>query len=489
VGLRRSEISCIIEAADDRRLKAAPWKAEVRRMLSRLDPSPLASSSLASGARRSSAFEAYAVETLLPLLPESARLEIQRVFKSLHRQLRQRLSLVTRPCLELQTTAMRAASRALRLLEGTNSSVSTPDLLQLMRVFPVLARLTAEQIAYWRTNAIKLSKRLVADRPILEQALFGGRDLGRLVELSGDLSDRHDRGQAVAMLGFERGRVIYKPRGGEPEYHWFNLLQWINKQGLRPAFKTLRVLRRKGYCWVEYASPADCPTESGRIRFWRRLGALICVSHLLRAVDCHCENVIVAGEHPILVDPEAMLHPTNSNDRDAAVSIALLNCGWLPTGDRRGDSIRGIRCANNPPDGDQVREIRNGFVNCWRLLVGDSARRAKFVQRQRQMAKRRWRHIFRSTGWYERVSRASIQPHLMKSALQRRLFLLACCRSVSRNIARQELKALTRLDIPRFTRSRSEVSPSSSDSFSLDQTLAVLSGALSGLRFDWSHQG
>jgi lantibiotic modifying enzyme len=342
-----------------------------------------------------------------------------------------------------------------------------------MREFPALARLFAEHVDDWRRNLIRLSTRLIRDRHVLERTLFGGRDVGDLVELSRELSDRHNRGQAVVLLCFKRGRVIYKPRSGEPEYEWFRLLNWLNKQGVRPALKTLRVIRRAEYCWIEHAPTAECETKGAEDRFWRRLGSLICISLLLDAVDCHRDNVVVAGEHPILVDAETMFHPAQPGRAESA-DFTSLGGGWLPTGDDQHDAICGISCKGRLPTKHESRELETGFLTCWDLLLSNPKTWAEFAQRRKRMATKKWRHIVRSTSWYQDVCRASIQPQLMLSVSKRCDFLANCCWSDNQNITRQEVNALRRLDIPRFTRSRRSFSRSRCERMSPTAVLAPL---------------
>ncbi|CAM5724428.1 hypothetical protein SANTM175S_04328 [Streptomyces antimycoticus] len=52
---------------------------------------------------------------------------------------------------------------------------------------------------------------------------------------------------------------------------------------------------------------AAAPDAAG---FYWRTGALLALVHALRGTDFHHENIIAAGEHPVLVDLEALLHPT-----------------------------------------------------------------------------------------------------------------------------------------------------------------------------------
>ena len=90
------------------------------------------------------------------------------------------------------------------------------------------------------------------------------------------------------------------------------------------------MLARDGYGWVEYAAPEACPDEATVERYYQRVGALTCLVYLLQGADCHAENLIAAGEHPILVDCETLLNPQPRaadayEDRWTAITQRLLH--------------------------------------------------------------------------------------------------------------------------------------------------------------------
>jgi len=47
-------------------------------------------------------------------------------------------------------------------------------------------------------------------------------------------------------------------------------------------------------------------------RFYERFGSYLALLHALEATDFHYENVIAAGEHPMLIDLEALFHPRHT---------------------------------------------------------------------------------------------------------------------------------------------------------------------------------
>ncbi|MEX2286285.1 MAG: type 2 lanthipeptide synthetase LanM family protein, partial [Planctomycetaceae bacterium] len=52
-----------------------------------------------------------------------------------------------------------------------------------------------------------------------------------------------------------------------------------------------------------------CMSRDEVARFYRRHGGYLALLYMLAAADFHHENVIAAGEHPVLIDLEALFHP------------------------------------------------------------------------------------------------------------------------------------------------------------------------------------
>ena len=87
------------------------------------------------------------------------------------------------------------------------------------------------------------------------------------------------------------------------------LLTWLNTAGAPIILRPLRVLDRHTHGWVECAEPAPCADRAAVTRYYQRAGALMCLAYVLQGSDCHAENLIAAGEDPVLVDCETLLDP------------------------------------------------------------------------------------------------------------------------------------------------------------------------------------
>jgi lantibiotic modifying enzyme len=275
------------------------------------------------------------------------------------------------------------------------------------------------------------------------------------------------------LLKFAAGSVIYKPRPGDGEWEWGSLLEWMNTQSFKPRLKAARVLRRKGYYWMERIGSAPCEDGAAVQRYYERIGGLIAVAYLLKAVDCHRGNLIASDEDPVLIDADALSHP--SPDRKAEAPFDLLyRTGFFPNSNRRSLQSRSsvLGHATTGPQAPATRgnasgalryerEIVDGFRQAWRCILGTRERRTAFARRLRRICSRNRRSIYWPTEKYAAIARASIQPAALRSGIERDLLIARLCsrKAVSSAVLQAEIDALKRLDIPYFTRRHKAPSP------------------------------
>ncbi len=202
----------------------------------------------------------------------------------------------------------RAASR--KLYDSFLLSVRGEGLLRLFLKYPVLARFLATSLAQWVAAAREFLLRLEADQVELETRFHPGQPLGPVVKVDPGLSDLHRAGRTALRVHFAAGvRLIYKAKAITAEASFWNLLGWINRKADLLPFRTLQVLDRGAYGWVEEVEPRPCQNQRDVETFYYRAGMLLCLIYALEGSDCHQENLIAAGEHPMLIDHEALLQP------------------------------------------------------------------------------------------------------------------------------------------------------------------------------------
>jgi lantibiotic modifying enzyme len=453
-----------------------PWASELRRVFDDLaeikfttqQTSPLQKLCEAGSEYGLKTLEKRASSELLSLLRPRSKRRIKD-------HLRQILARATRPCLTLELKAFHCAYEAIY----SQKDFSTPEveqkflgqrpsdrLISLFKRFPVLAELWCRLIHQWCESISELLARVDADKQTLSRAFFRGQLLGEIVDLRAGLSDPHNHGRTVTRLRFETGEIIYKPRSGCGENEWFKLVTYLNGASFRPKLTAAQVLCRDGYCWMQEVKFKPCKDQANARRFYERLGGTIAAAYLLKAVDCHRDNVIASGEHPVLVDAEALWHARDEKNNN--LLDAVYETGFLPSSGKRSSyqyrsSVLGqTRPGRHTPHVTTKpltaryyeREILTGFRAAWRSLVGTTELRASFARNLQRLRGQHWRRIYRSTAEYDAIIRASIQPAAMRTGADRHAIIANLCRGreTAEPVISKEIEALKRLDIPYFSR-------------------------------------
>ena len=183
-------------------------------------------------------------------------------------------------------------------------------LAALLEEYPVMARAVVGCIDRWVDCSLEFLGHLSADRAAIAETFAPAGVLGHMDRLQGGAGDRHRGGRAVMIAGFSSGlQLVYKPRPMALERRFQELLAWLNACGVPYPFRTLQILDRGAYGWVECVIPAGCDTLAAVRRFYVRQGGQLALLYALAATDFHCENLMAAGEQPILLDLEALLQP------------------------------------------------------------------------------------------------------------------------------------------------------------------------------------
>lgn len=381
----------------------------------------------------------------------------------------------------------------------------------ILREYPVLARQALLDLELFREASGEVFSHLAADWPAIRELFFGGphgQDPGPLTALDGGAGDRHRRGRAVRILTFASGaRLVYKPRPLRVEAHFQELLAWVNAQEGHPGFRTLAVLDAGDHGWMEFVAAGTCRSREEVARFHERLGGLLAVLYSLAATDCHYENLIAAGEHPVVVDLESLFHPQiqrGSRPRpqeDLRSQFALhsvLRVGLLPfqagqSDDFEGTDISGVAAVAGQPspqkviqwqgtgtdemravrdrvpmeggqnrpvlDGQPVQvgeyreEMTRGFAAVYSLLAG---RRAGLARELARFADDPVRVVLRPTQIYGLLLMESFHPDFLRDALDRdrhfdRLWLEAESQPSLERVIAAEHRDLSEGDIPFFS--------------------------------------
>jgi type 2 lantibiotic biosynthesis protein LanM len=382
--------------------------------------------------------------------------------------------------------------------------------VELFERYPVLGRLTGVCTELWITETREFICRFASDCVAI-QAMFGNGGSSELAEVAGGLSDPHKGGREVRILSFADGtKVVYKSRSMDVDIAWTSLLEWLRQfDELLPLWHP-RVLKREGYGWIEFVRTGGCPDLEAVRRYYRRTGMLLGVGYALCIGDIHYENLLVAGEQPVLVDLETVFVPERRMSPETAACFAttryfersVLSSLMLPFWkyDAAGAAIdlsafapgadgetlneapawrflntdlmyRALQPpvldfpANAPAVNgtpvcahDYVSEMVDGFQAIYRVLM---AQRLRLAAADGPLARFRGcsvRILLRATEIYARLQRSALAPRFLTSGIERslaleplyRTWLLDCPCEGGWRAARSEIREMENLDIPYF---------------------------------------
>jgi len=186
--------------------------------------------------------------------------------------------------------------------------------------YPLLFELTDNLIRHTFDALILCLSRYWNDIASIRQWLqFSETEISKIVPLSS--SDRHRNQQSILICLSSGRKLIYKPVDLSPDCLFS---AFVTKLELEVPYdiKTLNVLSKDNYGWMEFIHQQTCNASLEVKNFYRRAGVLLAIADALNYTDGHCENLIANGEFPILIDNETLFQ---NYERDVAQQKNILS--------------------------------------------------------------------------------------------------------------------------------------------------------------------
>ena len=262
-----------------------------------------------------------------------------------------------------------------------------------MGTYPALARLLATRVLLWVHTLHEFLHRLDVDRELLQEIYSPGSPLGALVKGGRGISDSHNGGRAVVLCGFENGRtIVYKPRSMSIDLAWQRTCEWLNKRGdIVDPLEEILVLDQGNYGWMKHIEQRPCLDEVEVGLYFKRMGELLCLVHLLHGNDFHLENVVASGPNPVAIDLETITVPdidlSSINEgilnspAGTIASRSVLRTLLLPMAMSRGQQVQnlgaiGIMVDNKRGGASQrvLTGVNTDFL-AWKLVSPDATKK------------------------------------------------------------------------------------------------------------------
>lgn len=376
--------------------------------------------------------------------------------------------------------------------------------IAILQEYPVLGQQLVICINIWVDLSLEFLQRLCDDWETIISHFSPKIELGVLTQVKAGAGDAHNGGRSVTIATFSSGwQIAYKPKPLAVDDRFQELLTWFNTKS-ELQFRTLQILDRGSYGWVEFAHTSSFETEAAVERFYQRLGGLLALLHAIQGTDFHAENLIAAGENPVLIDLESLFHPhpVAPNSPNSVLPArremgrSVLRVGLLPqpqaiakdavdvsaiggNPERLGmGRTIGLKASNtdeakvsrqaiawrenqNQPrlQGELVNALEyqeataTGFTATYRLIVKHREGFSKFLQR---FATDEVRVFLRETRSYGLLLQESFHPNLLRDALDRdrifdKLWVEVPALPYLERVIPAERAALWQGDIPKLT--------------------------------------
>lgn len=128
----------------------------------------------------------------------------------------------------------------------------------------------------------------------------------KVTDIKLEVGDRHN-GRFVIALKTDKMALFYKPRNNNIE----KCLKEITQLSMKYSEKVLDLRLPKAYAnhehqWVAENQYISLKFESEEKRYYYRMGEILALYYILDGNDLHFENIISAGEYPVLIDTETL---------------------------------------------------------------------------------------------------------------------------------------------------------------------------------------
>ena len=369
--------------------------------------------------------------------------------------------------------------------------------------YPELYRCVKEKIQFSTDYFQEVMENFERDKRDISKIICK-KEVNKIIKIDGAMGDTHCRGKHVLKLTLDTGeQILYKPHSLRNEVIFSELLQWLARHtGI--SQKQYDVLSRETYGWSKIVEYRECKSQEEVQRFYQRLGVQLFLAYILNTRDLLCENLIAAGEYPVLIDLESLVSYTKEEKRSKVqakivekLQESVLCTGILPVyhWDRSGEgidvsAIGGEGKQRSPFRVPQVKspetsdmflgytypvmeetqnrvslfgkkicpdqymgEVLEGFEKAYQVVLDDKDEFRDMVVEELKLSKSRYIHA--DTQKYSMLLSASYHPSLLKSEEDRYRFFMDFYREENlteekRRIAEEEIHSMMQGDIPYF---------------------------------------
>jgi lantibiotic modifying enzyme len=361
--------------------------------------------------------------------------------------------------------------------------------------YPVLTKRIGVTIENYLNFMEESLDRFFEKKKTLEDAFFGGGPIHKIVNITGEISDLHQKGKSVLIYTFDgERRLVYKPRPLEIDVAWEEFLTHFTTE--KSSIKAPHALDFGHYGFIEYIEHRPCNSREELKTYYYNAGALMALLFAFGGNDFHMENIVASGTTPVIIDTETLMIPVarffgkggkddpedeeskrKEESLEAVIDQSVIKMGFLPMWQKDGENKRadyGGLTGDKPdmknlpvyegqryPGNEFSDEITGGFRDMYRLVMDRQEELLHGEKGIRLFERCKFRMLIRNSQVYGNMLQHIAQPSLLKSGFDYSMttdrlvnaFLYDAHESIIpelMNVFRSEKNAMERGDIPIF---------------------------------------
>ncbi|MDR1447489.1 MAG: type 2 lantipeptide synthetase LanM [Candidatus Ancillula sp.] len=196
------------------------------------------------------------------------------------------------------------------------------ELLSFFEKYPVLLRKLSGVSNLYINFIVEMLDRLNKKKDEIAKFLdYNGKiDELEVDNLRLDSGDTHQGGRAVAIVEFNAGTLVYKPRDMQVKSAFAEIMELFQSDDLL-NIHIPDTLFCGSYAFEKFIEHKHCKSQTEVENYYTRFGQLVALIYLTNGNDMHHENIIAMGEYPVIVDYETII--TNSVDLNTVKESAL----------------------------------------------------------------------------------------------------------------------------------------------------------------------
>lgn len=165
----------------------------------------------------------------------------------------------------------------------------------------------------WEITNLELLTHVSRDHEIVRNHFFPNQPSASIVAINRSQGDTHRQGRSVAIIDYDCDfKLVYKPRSLAADLAFSNFANWFNTIAGEELLSTVSALDCGDHGWCEFIEHRPLSNKSELDAYYFRLGVLLAISRTLGLSDLHSENLIAAGDWPVIIDLETLFHPLTS---------------------------------------------------------------------------------------------------------------------------------------------------------------------------------